>query len=187
MYDYLEVNEHYYWSMEDREAPPACTILINRAIRLDYSLPEPPWWPNGPESAIAALMDTYTPMVGGRSVLDIGCGWPASGKAAGFYQGIGPAGDVARLGALDGISTTVSYFVPRAPERFDIIVCGASSLLQPNELERLPLLLAPGGRIVLIFSAEKYRLMAVGHGVPGSGRIKGVVYDHGEHVVVVHG
>lgn len=187
-YDYLDVNQHYYWSVEDRDAPPEATTLINRAVRADYFEPEPPFFAV-PDPGIAELLSLYgyESHLTGSSVLDVGALAYDGFKMATPYLAIGAAGDLARLpDSVDQIETRVRWFVPpatrRGPRRFDVVLCGAASQLTNDELERLPTLVAPLGRVVCLFSAEKRWRHGVGKWRPGL--MAGEVFHHGAHVVV---
>jgi hypothetical protein len=183
-YDYLDVNEYFYWSMEPRTAPPEATTLINRALRKDYpeqNPPEPTWFAQAPMCVLAMLVTAQVGSLVGLDVLDIGCTWPGGAEGARSYLGLGSPGDVHRVAAehphVPTLCARVAYFLPREQVRFDVVLalCGAGSHLTPAELERLPQLVAPQGVAALMFGTDQWR----------EGVFPGAVYEYGEHVLVV--
>ena len=185
-YFYLDVNNHFYWSMEPRDAPPEATTLINRAVRAAYPQQNPPestWFPDhaaiAGSSALTTLLALHVGSLAGRDVLDIGCTWPSAATSAKRYLGIGSAGDIQgfRPGART-LCTPVARFVPVDPERFDVVAAlfGAGDHLQEAELARLPLLVRPGGLVVVMFRAERWR----------EGLFPGTVQKCGGYVLVVY-
>lgn len=167
-YTQLDANGYFYWTMGD---PMATTILINR---------KPLVYPAAYD-AIAPVYDTLFQddvslqqnqdvmgMLGdvsGKSVLDIGCG---TGLLLDYvtpaqYTGIDIskamldrllAKHPARQG--DVINTSLASFANG--RRYDIIAAlfGAASYLSAAELARIPHLLAPGGKSLLMFYAPDY-------------------------------
>jgi hypothetical protein len=157
----FDINNRKYWSMG---APLPATILINRA---DIDREEPydriadrydALW-TGPEARreeanVIAQLDYR-----GGDILDIGCG---TGMLLHHlhpdgYLGIDPSARMLeRFRAHhDGQATTIqtrfeSLYTRR---RFDLIVAlfGTASYIRPDAWDRLPGLLAPGGRFYLMF------------------------------------
>lgn len=188
-YDYLEVNDFFYWSMEPRYAPPEATSLINRAMTTDYYEPRAPWMKADEVVQVEKLLCAYAGSMIGLDVLDIGGVFPQVAGQAGKYVCIGPAGDVERAGTrviktkvTTSIQTSVQCFVPVDPERFDVVLCGVASHLQVEELARLPCFVKSGGHVVAVFYAEKSPRVGVGR---WRGQIDGQVFEEGIYTVVV--
>jgi hypothetical protein len=85
---------------------------------------------------------------------------------------------------VTAIHTRVAWFV--YPRRFDRIRVGPASALQPEELKRLPSLLAPGGQLILGFGKSRQWRMGVGRWRPGLWTT-GVQTEYPTAVVVVEG
>jgi len=165
-YDRLDVNDMKYWSMG---APLSETTLINRAVR-DVAEPydgiaatyDALW--SGPaalaENEAAARALNYT----GGDILDVGCG---TGllldliRPAGHYMGIDPSqGMLTKLLQNHPGSDVVASKFERfyTDRKFDVVVSlfGSPSYAPPKAWERLPDLLAPGGRYFLMFFSPDY-------------------------------
>jgi SAM-dependent methyltransferase len=164
-YTCLDINGQRYWTMG---APLAKTTLINRAFnekpavydaiaeRYDdlFSSPE-----DRAESQRVVESVGYT----GGSVLDIGCGTGLflDHEKPSFYLGIDPShGMVARLQAKHlGAGTTITPLESFWPGcQFDLIISlfGSPSYVSGPALQRIPDMVAPGGRYFLMFYAPDY-------------------------------
>jgi SAM-dependent methyltransferase len=167
-YMQLDVNEHFYWTMG---APISETILINRKVKrasakYDEIAPVYDSLFLDTESLIenASIVELLGD-VGGKTILDIGCG---TGLLLDYvlpraYTGIDPSS--AMLERLKEkhpergaavIHTELQAFVGG---RYDLIVAlfGAASYLNQDELARIPALLNDGGRFFLMFYKNGYR------------------------------
>jgi SAM-dependent methyltransferase len=176
-YTQLDVNDHFYWTMGWPVNYPngmACTILINRkrgsglgaavpydsiAARYDTLFRD--------EASLARNAEVFG-LVGdmtGLDVLDVGCG---TGRALDYaqhaagYTGIDPSQAMlsrllARYPNAHTICTALRSFVPLAANgeigRYDVVLAlfGTGSYLTDEELERIPMLLRPGGRAAIMF------------------------------------
>lgn len=170
-YTQLDVNEHYYWTMG---APVDKTILINRKHRAPDTHPAPydaaadgydglfsePGYVRETENLIERLGDLSR-----LSVLDVGCG---TGVLLDYirptsYTGVDPShAMLKRLHAKHPPSASVRTvyaplrsFVGDPVDRV-IALFGAASYLSNEELGRIPRLLNPDGRAVLMFYAPGY-------------------------------
>ena len=170
-YIQLDVNDHYYWTMG---APLPSTILINRKERQPDTHPAPydaaadgydaafatPACTRENEALLARIGDLSR-----LSVLDVGCGTGMllDHAAPQRYLGIDPSqAMLARLHAKHPVServrtlnTPLKAFVG---ERYDLITAlfGTASYFSDTELARVPALLNPGGRAILMFYAPDY-------------------------------
>lgn len=162
----LDVNGQKYWTMG---WPPSETILINRAeierpAAYDQAASnyDAIWDTPKAKAEDAAAIEALD--YRGGSVLDIGCG---TGLLLDHvrperYLGIDPSrAMLARLRAkhpgAEVVPTSFESFY--TAERFDLIVglFGSVSYVRPETvIERLPGLLAPGGRFFLMCCGEHY-------------------------------
>lgn len=175
---YLDINEYKYWTMDDVRSPLAACDLINRAIRVDDYTELA--WDNVDYDEVHALLTASVPRTAARQdILDVGGLWPAAASFARTYTATGPSAhftDFTESSSRKRVRTSLDKFVPMSPNRFDVIVCGAASSLQPIELNRMYYLLRRGGCIVNIFDRERKRL-------PGVGKWKNHLFvGHVEHV-----
>ena len=166
-YIQLDVDDHFYWTMG---APLGSTILINRKRKADPAAYDP----------IAPVYDSlftddasqeenrevmsWLGDVSDLSILDVGCG---TGLMLDYlhphdYTGIDPS------------RAMLSHLVTRHPDRAADVICtplasysggrfdlvaalfGTASYLSREELERVPTLLEPGGRYLLMFYGPDY-------------------------------
>jgi len=166
-YMQLDVNEHFYWTMG---APLDQTILINRKVRRErayYDAVAPVY--DGLFTDIKSLRENAEAVallgdVTGESVLDVGCG---TGLLLDYarparYMGVDPSGAMLdRLLAKhperrgDVVNAPLRSFVG---DRVDVVVSlfGSASYLMDDELRRVPTLVRPGGRWLLMFYSEGY-------------------------------
>jgi cyclopropane fatty-acyl-phospholipid synthase-like methyltransferase len=139
---------------------------------------------------VTELLAVHAGAIDGLRVLDVGCGWPqVSWQAVAEYVTIGATADILRVAhhprpIVTAIHTRVAWFV--YPRRFDRILVGPASALQPEELKRLPSLLAPGGQLILVFGKSRQWRMGVGRWRPGLWTT-GVQTEYPTAVVVVEG
>ena len=182
-YTQVDVNDYFYWTMGAPINYPngmAWTILINRKPLSALEGRVVPF------DAIADQYDdlftdeaspqenaTVLEMVGdmtGLDVLDVGCG---TGRALDHanemasYTGVDPSQAMldrllVRHPNAHTVCTALRSFVPLTPNgeigRYDVVLAlfGTGSYLSDEELERIPLLLRPGGRAVVMFYDADY-------------------------------
>ncbi len=145
-YNLLNINEHRYWSMEPRYAPPQTSELINRGVRLRYE-PEPEpwfgaeweWWRDEIEKFVIGKMTPQT-----ARVLDVGgtC-WNVATVVGTGYRAIGTPQDMARI--LHQVPTArimhveIEHFAPINPEPFDMAIVGfgGGAQLTARDIKRL--------------------------------------------------
>lgn len=164
-YIQIDVNEHFYWTMG---APVLRTILINRkslkgladydAIASSY---EYLFIDSASKEENTRLFD-FLGDVSDEFVLDIGCG-------TGFFLDYAlPSNYV----GIDVSQTMISIARQKHPTahfvhtslasyvggRYDLIVAlfGVGSYLTHDELQRIPTLLNPGGRAIVMFYDKDY-------------------------------
>ncbi len=175
-YTQVDVNDHFYWTMGGVINYPngmAGTILINRKPLAAYEGRVVPLYPSTHHaddsltdavSRNAAVLDILGDVTG-LDILEVGCDAgdaldPLRGSAS--YTGIDPSQvvlDRVRLRRPDvqTVCTTLRSFVPLTASgevgRFDVVLVlsGTGSYLTDDELERIPLLLRPGGRAIVTF------------------------------------
>jgi hypothetical protein len=166
-YTRLDINGLKYWSMG---APLPATILINRA-KIDrpqpYDLIASSYdslWATAEADAENREIINRIDYEGG-SVLDIGCGtglWPDyQPMFPDDYLGIDPSHEMlrrfhAKHPGLPALPTTFEAF--STGERFDTVISlfGAASYVDPAAWMKLPGLLKPNGRYVLMFYRPGY-------------------------------
>ena len=169
-YIQFNLNEHFYWTMG---APIRETILINRKVNV----------PPDPYDKIAETYDdifesgdpcyeeenqevmSWLGGINGHSLLDIGCG---TGLVLDYldpkhYVGIDPSsGMLAKLKQKHPDKTRQTVCTPLRSyvgnKRFDLAVAlfGSASYLTDEEILRIPTLLNPGGRYILMFYQDDY-------------------------------
>lgn len=175
-YTQVDVNDHFYWTMGAEINYPngmAHTVLINRKPLAALEGRVAPHYPSthrGEEWFTDALSQNATVLeilddVAGLDILDVGCG-PGGAldhlRGPFSYTGIDPSQVMLdRLGSrhpdAHTVCTTLRSFVPLTPNgdlgRFDVVLVlsGTGSYLSDEELERVPLLLRPGGRAIVTF------------------------------------
>jgi len=172
-YIQFDINEHFYWTMGD---PIDKTILINRK-RIEREDPydkiaevyddifeaDDPVFLAENEEVMSWLGD-----LNGNSVLDVGCG---TGLLLDYldpqrYVGIDPSrGMLDRLKAKHPDRSRQTVCCPlrsySGNQRFDVVVAlfGTASYLTDEEIERIPTMLNPGGRYLLMFYQDDYNVV----------------------------
>lgn len=172
-YTQVDVNDHFYWTMGAPINYPngmAYTVLINRkplAALEGRVVPQYASTDHGDEAftdassqnaAVVGILDDVT----GLDILDVGCGAFDHLTGRSSYTTIDPSQAMldrlrSRHPDVHTVCTTLRSFVPLTPSgeigRFDavLVLSGTGSYLSDEELERIPLLLRPGGRAVVTF------------------------------------
>lgn len=181
-YVQLDVNDHFYWTMGNpigtldwgwERLNARGTTLINRkplagtgGVSVPYDVLAPVYQPASADLYRQAL--SLVPLDCGH-VLEVGCG---TGETLAHlplasYVGIDPSAAMVRRfqdrwGRDDApavVTTTLRAFVaPEDTARYDAIVAlfGTGSYLSDDELDRIPLLLRPGGRALVMFYAPDF-------------------------------
>lgn len=176
-YVQIDVNEHFYWTMGNpigNPTDPGVTILINRkriapnaaydAIGgyYDELFRDP-----GQERYrrdVVAMIERVTGPMATRSVLDVGCGTGALLRCVtpGQYVGVDPSEKMLqelkhRHPSAAVVRTPLASFA--SGQKYDLVLSlfGSGSYLSDAELERIPLMLKPGGTAVTMFYAPGHK------------------------------
>jgi SAM-dependent methyltransferase len=218
-YTQIDVNDHFYWTMGAPINYPngmARTILINRKplSALDGRVVPFDSIADQYDDAFAKEVSlreraTVFEVVGdlaGVDVLDVGCGTGAAlNFAAGCrtYTGIDPSKAMlnrllAQRPNVHTVCTTLRSFVPKTPngeiDRYDAILAlfGTGSYLSNEELERIPMLLRPGGRAIVMFYAGEDATpqyfdpgVTVPHRIWAPGMFQGEIQRMGHHILCI--
>jgi hypothetical protein len=200
-YTQLDVNEEFYWTMGDTLEN---TILINRkAIDRDapYDACAPVYDGHYTDPRSEAQNREIARRLGLMGhVLDVGCG---TGlvidmvsqqllPAPRTYTGIDPSRamlDVfnAKHGHIETVCTPLRSFWSGREYDDVIALFGVGSLLSPVERRRLPMMVKPGGRWLVMFYREGYRPWCDSEHVtltPFAGEFPGTVTEYDDYVIV---
>jgi hypothetical protein len=163
-YRYVDVNEHYYWTMG---APVRQTILINRKLRepSPYDQIAPQYSGLFTDAESLRENSDVLDMIGytGGSMLELGCAscplieeLPVS-----HYCGIDPSKgmiDLCRKQFPCGNFVQSDFEAFYSGEKYNNIVAtfGAASYIHPQLLPKIFDMLVPGGRYFLMFYKDTY-------------------------------
>ena len=171
-YIQLDINQHFYWTMG---APAEETTLINRK-RKDFTKGYPPDLAADYDKIYSRkkYLDEDKVLfkkigdVSDLDVLDIGCGTGLflQHKRPKTYTGIDPSPwmlqqlqEKSLIDNMEGkYQVFPAYLHSFVGGRYDLVVClyGSGNYLTEAELLRLPMLLKPGGRCILMLGGTDY-------------------------------
>jgi SAM-dependent methyltransferase len=167
-YTYLNINGYKYWTMG---SPIPETTLINRAaltnphpydkisetydtLFIDHKYRQE-------DTQLYELIQTIAPNINHGSVLEIGCGASATLNHLNpqRYLGIDPSVKMLELlkhrhpQAATLNATLYDFAPPKSHPKYDHIIAlyGTASYLNDQELQRIPTLLQPGGKAILMY------------------------------------